>query len=288
VTTRSLGILALAVLAVLAAPARAAEFRQGVDVRPGGKLVVELAVGALVVETHDGARVEVEATSPDWPAMHFELTGDGENARLVGTRSFWPIFGGVRVRVRIPREYSLDLETGGGPIEIDSVRGAVRAQTSGGSIDLDGATGNVDLHTSGGPIRASDLHGSASLRTSGGPITASGVAGRIEAQTSGGAIRLSELEGEVDAETSGGAITARFVSAPAGKLHTSGGGIDVELPAGSGAQLEAHTSGGRIAIDQSLAFTGERDGAEVRGRLGAGGKPLVLETSGGNISIRAR
>jgi hypothetical protein len=289
VTTRLLGVLSLALLALLASESRASEFREGVDVRPGGTLVVELAAGELIVETHDAPRVEVEATSPDWPAaMRFELTSDGANARLVGSQPFWPVLGAVRARVRVPRDYSLDLDTRGGRIEIDSVHGAVRAHTSGGPIDLDGATGAVDLRTSGGAIRAADLHGSASLRTSGGPITVSRASGPIEAETSGGAIRLLEIDGAVSAETSGGAIAARFVSAPAGELRTSGGSIDVELTAGSGAELEAHTSGGRVRIDESLAFTGERDGSRVRGRLGAGGGRLSLETSGGNISIRAR
>ena len=90
------------------------------------------------------------------------------------------------------------------------------------------------------------------------------------------------------AETSGGAIGARFVSAPAGELHTSGGGIDVEFAAASGAELDARTSSGRDSIDQSLAFSGERSGTQVHGRLGSGGARLSLETSGGNISIRAR
>ena len=46
--------------------ARAEEFHDAVDVRPGGELEVELAAATLVIETHDAPRVEVEASANQW------------------------------------------------------------------------------------------------------------------------------------------------------------------------------------------------------------------------------
>lgn len=281
--------LALALLAGLASASRAEQYRSSVEVRPGGRLDVDLSGGTLVIETHDAPRVEVEADAPDWPSRwRFELTSDGADAKLEGSRTSWLPGGSPRVRVRVPREYSLELQTGGGGIEIDAVRGAVKARTSGGSIELDGATGDVELRSSGGSIRLSDVDGRVEARTSGGPISAANVHGRVEAETSGGSIRLSDVEGRIDARTSGGGISVRFSGPPAGELRTSGGAIEVVIPPGTGANLEARTSGGRVELDGALAFAGERSSSKLEGTLGSGGERLELQTSGGNIEIRVR
>lgn len=272
-----------------AARAHADDFREDVAVQAGGTLRVELAMGSLEIETHDEARVAVDASSFGWGGMKFALTGDGRNARLVGERGGFPFLGmGARVRVRVPKEYSLDLNTGGGPIQIEAVQGSVRARTSGGPISLEGAVGPVDLQTSGGPIRVEGVRGDAVVRTSGGPITVSEVVGALEVETSGGPIRLQDVDGPIRAHTSGGGISARFAGAPAGELRTSGGSIEVELPEGAGAELDARTSGGRVSVDGELTVSGELDRDEVRGRIGPGGERLVLQTSGGNIRVRAR
>ncbi len=284
------GVAALLVGLGLALAASADEYRESVAVRPGGTLVVVLPMGALEIETHDEASVDVEASSGGWSGgLRFELTSDGTNARLEAKRGAWSFGGfGARARVRVPEHYSLELETGGGSIEIEAVRGSVRAHTSGGPIDLEGAVGSVDLSTSGGPIRVEDVEGDTVLRTSGGSITASDIEGNVEARSSGGPIRIQDVEGRVSARTSGGGITVRFDGAPAGELRTSGGWIEVEFPEGLGAELEARTSGGRISIDAPLKVTGEIESDRVSGRLGPGGAALELVTSGGNIRVRER
>ena len=287
---RAAGIALAVALCLASGRAGAEEYREQLAVRAGGTLRVELAAGALEIETHDEERVEVEASSAGWGGgLEFTLSGDGTNARLVGERGAFPFLGfGARVRVRVPKDYSLGVSTGGGPIQIEAVRGSVRAKTSGGPIELEGATGPVDLRTSGGPIRVADVKGDTVLRTAGGPITASDVAGALEVETSGGSIRLQDIDGPIQARTSGGPISARFSGAAAGDLRTSGGSIEVELPEGAGVDLDAETSGGRVAVDGEITVSGELERSHVRGRIGAGGPRLVLQTSGGNIRVRAR
>ena len=102
-------------------------------------------------------------------------------------------------------------------------------------------------------------------------------------------IRLSDVEGRTEARTSGGAISVRFSAAPAGELRTSGGSIEIVIPPGTGAELEARTSGGRVELDRALSFAGERElEPACAGTLGPGGERLELQTSGGNIEIRSR
>jgi len=283
------GVAALCTALALAVSAAADDYRESVPARPGGTLVVALPRGALEIETHDEDSVDVEASSGGWSGLRFELTSDGTNAKLEAKSGGWILGGiGARARVRVPEHYSLDLKTAGGSIEIESVQGSVRAHTSGGSIELDGAVGPVSLSTSGGSLSVEDVLGNTTLRTSGGGITARDVVGSVDAETSGGSIRVGDVDGPVRAQTSGGGISVRFSGPPAGDLRTSGGSIEVELPEGTGAELAARTSGGRIHIEPELAISGEIDSGRVRGRIGPGGKKLELETSGGNIRVRER
>ncbi|MEX2205133.1 MAG: DUF4097 family beta strand repeat-containing protein [Myxococcota bacterium] len=283
-------LVALCAGFALGASARADEFRESVAARSGGTLEVELSAGSLEIETHDENRVDVEASSGGggWSGgLEFTLSGDGTNAKLVARRRGWTLgWNGARARVRVPEAYSLELETGGGSIEIEAVHGSVRAQTRGGPIELEGAVGPVELSTSGGSISVEDVQGNTVLRSSGGGISARDVVGDVEARSSGGPIRIHDVDGRISARTSGGGISARFEGAPAGELRTSGGGIEVEFPEGLGAELDARTSGGRISVDAPLQVSGEIESGRVQGRLGPGGEKLELVTSGGNIRVR--
>jgi hypothetical protein len=291
--TRFAITLALLV-ALLPAAGAAREFRESVSVKPGGTLEIDLSEGSVEVETHDESSVEVQARGRGWGArsLRFELTSDGVDARLSGTIRGWfgPMLGGarVRVRVRVPEQYSLDVRTGGGSIEIEELGGEVRARTSGGSVELEGARGAVDLKTSGGSIEAYDVVGDVSVHTSGGSVEVSDVTGSVEARTSGGEIEIHEVGGRVFAVTSGGSISVRFSGVPAGKLETSGGSIEAELPEGAGVDLDAETSGGRVRIEPDLELVGEIQRGHIVGRIGGGGPKLRLRTSGGNIRVRVR
>jgi hypothetical protein len=291
--TRFAITLALLV-ALLPAAGAAREFRESVSVEPGGTLEIELSEGSVEVETHDESSVEVDAHARGWGArsLRFELTSDGVDARLVGTIRGWfgPMFGRtrIRVRVRVPEDYSLDVRTGGGSIEIEELGGPVRARTSGGSIELEGARGPVDLRTSGGSIEAYEVVGDLSVRTSGGSVEISEVKGSVEARTSGGSIEVHDVEGRVYAVTSGGPIEVRFSGIAEGILETSGGSIEAELPEGAGVDLDAKTSGGRVRIEPELELVGKMERSHIVGRIGGGGPELRLRTSGGNIRVRVR
>jgi hypothetical protein len=272
----------------MASPALGEEFRSSLRADPGGTLRVRLDRGALEVESHAEPEVRVDAQYSG--AMEFELRGGDGEVELVGRSSrlgLGALFGQrVRVRVRVPQRFSVDLDTKGGSIEVERLEGSVRAETSGGFIAVEGARGPVDLRTRGGSIRAEDVAGDLEARTSGGNIDARGVAGRVEARTSGGSLELLDVVGPVDARSSGGSVRVRFRGPPEGSLRTSGGNVDAVFPRGAGAQVDARTSGGRITLEDPLRLDGSSSRDRMRGRVGGGGAPLELRTSGGNIRIR--
>jgi hypothetical protein len=291
-TAGTLGAIAL-LGGIAAGEASAEDFERTVSVEPGGTLQIELSMGSIEVETHDLAEVEIDARTSGWASrgMRFALEQEGNEVRLTGTRSSWLRslgVGRVKVRARIPQLFSVDLQTSGGQVEVEEVTGEVEVSTSGGEIELNQISGEIEVETSGGGIKAREIRGDLSGQTSGGAIHLSEVKGKVEVETSGGSIRIRDVDGQVDAQTSGGSISARFVGAPAGKLETSGGGIQVEIPGHLGVDLDAETSGGRIKIDEAFSVSGRVGRSRVAAQLNGGGANLRLQTSGGNIHVGVR
>lgn len=168
----------------------------------------------------------------------------------------------VTLEINVPRNYSLDVSTGGGSIELDDINGRVALSTSGGNI----MAGNI-----GGPAR---------LSTDGGHIIVKNVAGELVAVTGGGHITTGAITGSASLRTTGGHIRVASVGGTA-RLETGGGNITLER---SGAELVAETSGGQIEV-------GEASGL-VRAKTGGGGirvvrasGPANLQTVGGSIYL---
>jgi DUF4097 and DUF4098 domain-containing protein YvlB len=154
----------------------------------------------------------------------------------------------VRFKIDVPREFNLDLRTGGGEIEIvGGMKGNLRGHTSGGDITLDDLDGRVDMTTSGGDIRTGRLLGETYLKTSGGDIRVEDAGAELDVQTSGGDIRIGNVGKWLDASTSGGDIIIGDVGGEA-RLNTSGGDIEVGRVSG-GARI--NTAGGTIQLQSA-------------------------------------
>jgi hypothetical protein len=287
--------VAVLILAIaIPASAGARDFEDSIEASSGGTLRIDLDGGSVEVETHgeDEVRVDAHAQGMGARSVDFELTGDGVDVEFRGSLSgFLGAIPGprkMRVRVRVPETYSLDIRTSGGGLDLEEIQGNVRARTSGGNIQVDEIEGDTDLETSGGSVEASDIRGNLRIRTSGGRIKASEVTGDVDARTSGGPITIHDVEGRLDLRTSGGSIDARFTGDPAGHLETSGGSIEVEFPSGAGADLDAQTAGGRVEVEHAVTIQGSINPSHLVGAVNGGGESLVLRTSGGNIRIKER
>ncbi len=284
-----------AALLVVATAARADgdDFSRTIDAEPGGTLRVRLDTGSVHIESHDEdqVRVEAHASGPGARRTAFELDRNGSVIELRGdTRgggfSLSALIGGPRVKVeiRVPEVFSVDVRTNGGSVQLEEVEGKVEMRTSGGSVEVDGVRGDVELHTSGGSIRAEGVHGRVVARTSGGHIDISEV-DSADVRTSGGHIELLDVGGRIEAHTSGGHITARFAGRPEGLLKTSGGNIAADLPEDAAVSLDARTHGGKIEVEQPIFVRGGAGGGRIEGDINGGGPKLELHTSGGSIRI---
>jgi hypothetical protein len=224
------------------------------DVAAGGTLFVDLDCGEVRVESHEAPQVVVSAEGEGLLGSEvlFTLSREGDDVLVEGdvdgALSWLACARRVRVRARVPRDWSVDVRTRGGRVRLRDIGGRAAAETSGDEIDLRGCAG------------------SALLRSSGGPLWIERVEGDLRATTSGGPIGVRDAGGEVDA-------------------HTSGGPIDVRLRAGAGARLDAETSGGFVRVDATLT-SGTRSPWRVLGEIRGGGPLVRLRTSGGWIRVR--
>ncbi len=265
-----------------------------VPVEPGGTLYLDMDRGSVEVRSHDLSEVYVQAEARGWAAgmVSFSLARHGNDVEFDGSVDGWfpNLLGQPKIRVRafVPREYSVEIETRGGPIRVEEITGRLAALTRGGRVEVRRVEGPVLARTSGGRIEVLEVLGHLRARTSGGSIRLAGIRGDLEARTSGGSIKIEDAGGEVDARTSGGSISASFTDEPWGRLETSGGSISVEFAADAGADIDARTSGGTVKIDEHLEIDGKLGRHSFRGRLHGGGSPFKVRTSGGSIRLRAR
>jgi len=275
-----------------AGPAAADDLWRSVPAQAGGSLRVDLDGGSVEVVGHAEPSVRVSARTAGLGSrsFDFDLQSQGREVRLSGDLSGWlgMLDPTVRVRVRVPSRFDVEVRTSGGDVVVEDLEGAVTLRTSGGAVEVHHVRGPVELRTSGGEVRAAAVRGDLEARTSGGRIHASEVEGAVDARTSGGPIQIYDVSGSVEARTSGGPIAVRFTRPPRGRLETSGGGIDVEFPAGSGVDLDARSSGGRVEVDPRVAVRGSSEAGRVEGAIHGGGGELRLRTSGGSIHVRER
>jgi hypothetical protein len=125
-------------------------------------------------------------------------------------------------------------------------------------------------------------------RTVNGLVEANSLDAYTEAHTVNGNLRLSTA-GTAQGETVNGSIVASVgrITEPL-KFSTVNGGITLEMPRGTGAEVHANTVHGRIATDFPIGMRGRLLGKHVDGSIGRGGPQLRLATVNGSITLRKR
>lgn len=119
-------------------------------------------------------------------------------------------------------------------------------------------------------------------------VAFTGRTGDIEAHTVNGNVRIATT-GYAQAHTVNGSIDASLGRGDWTKgisFHTVNGGISVELPPETSAEVSAQTVNGRIVTDFPMTVRGRFLGRHISGTIGSGGRELNLHTVNGGIHIR--
>lgn len=125
-------------------------------------------------------------------------------------------------------------------------------------------------------------------RTVNGEIKASSLAGNVVSHTVNGAIQIS-TSGYAEAKTVNGEISAKIGDAnwpDSLEFKTVNGEILLDLPANLNTEVKADTFNGEISTDFPLSLLGKMSRKHLSGRIGNGGRELVLKTLNGSIKLR--
>ena len=259
--------------------------REQFNIGAGGSLVVDVPDGDVDVETTSGSGVEVEvilySRDMEWARdifdrMEFEVAAQGNTVRITArrtrirrgewrrNRSF-----SLVARVRVPRQFNVDINTEDGDIFVADVNGTVALSSSDGDIDLGSIRGpDLTIETSDGDITADALLGTRTeIRTSDGDIDIRSASGRVRASTSDGDIRLrlDEVGDEV-------------------RLRTSDGDIFIYAPMTIQAEIDFDAEDLNVA--RGFDILGRISRRRVRGSLNGGGPLLAATTNDGSITLR--
>jgi hypothetical protein len=238
-----------------------------------GPIDLDIAVGVAFVDIVASDRADaVVEVAPSKP-------GRGGDESLA--RDSTVTFDGGRVRVKVPRRISLfskgdsvdvhcEVPTGSrvtienaygsvrtrgvlGDARIQAKYGGVTADTVAdlvleapyGSSDIAEVTGRLDVTAGYGVVRIAEVHGDARLRASHGSLELGTTAGDVEVATSG-PLTIDRALGDVTARSAHGPIRIREVSGGTIRLDNGHADIDVGVPTGVAAWIDASSAHGRF------------------------------------------
>jgi DUF4097 and DUF4098 domain-containing protein YvlB len=284
----------------------------------GGDLTIGSLTGKLVLKT-SGGDIKLDKIEGDVQAktsggdLDFEsIKGSLTASTSGGSIKLGDVSGEADVSTSggditvTKADNNIKVSTSGGDLDISQISGDFTGKTSGGSIIVSDCSGNVNVKTSGGNLKLNDIKGKLTGSTSGGDIDGRGFLAPVDVRTSGGDVEIFDVKGPITAKTSGGnmdvEITLEDFSKPhAIELRTSGGDINLTLPAGFPASVIAEISLGKdnryrkrydIFSDFPLSKTEtEEKGNKIirsQGDINGGGDKVYLRTSGGNINIKKK
>ena len=163
---------------------------------------------------------------------------------------------GLNATLDVPAHTAVDLNTGGGNMQVSGIQGNVTLDSGGGDVGISGIGGPADVLSGGGNLTASGLGGVLDFGTSGGDVDGSGL-----------------FSPHVTTDSGGGNVTLVFTAVPDYvKVGSSGGDITIVVPRGNTSyHIKSTPSGG----DYSASVPPNN----------ASRHTIQVDSGGGNISI---
>ena len=274
------GIALMGLGLVVPSVVRAEEVTKTFTVTGHARVSVQTDDGAVRVSTGDIKQVEVRVVYSGYKLdrdLRVSTSQNGDSVEVTaktGSGS-WLNFSvrhtSLRVEVHMPKDADLDVTTGDGSVEADSINGNLNVRTGDGHITVQGAKGAIKLHTGDGHIEGRDLDGRADITTGDGHVN---VEGRFDA------LLIKTGDGSVTARAARGST----VGSP-WNIHTGDGSVDLDLPGELQANLDASTHDGRISLGIPVMVEGTFSSTKIFGKMNGGGQPIVVRTGDGSIHL---
>lgn len=218
------------------------------------------------------------------------------------------------VVVKDVRGGAVTIETHSGSLEIERVHGTRFSATSGyGSVVLSEVESEGELVATSksgevrvtkakaislrlksgyGKVSARESRGDLVLESSSGDISAEDAGPRVEARTGYGSVEVDGVLSAVTAASNSGdvAVTARATSKVDAdwKLTSKYGRVRLAAPREAAFDLAAKTGYGEIELGYSVQLEPgvvKKNGKQVRGKVGGGGRLVTIESQSGDIGV---
>lgn len=278
-----LGLGLAAVLAVGAAMSpwvRAEEVAKTFTVSGHAKVRVQTDDGSVRVSTGDIKQVEVRIVYSGYKLdrdLRISTSQSGDSVEVVaktGSGMSWN-WGSrhteLRVEVHMPKNADLEVTTGDGSVQADSI------------------SGNLDIHTGDGSITVQGAKGEIRLRSGDGSIEGRGLDGRVDASAGDGHINIEGRFDGLTIKTGDGSVTARASGGSkvqsTWNIHTGDGSVDLELPGTIQANIDASTHDGHISLDIPVTVEGTFSSSRINGKMNGGGSSIIVRTGDGSIHL---
>jgi DUF4097 and DUF4098 domain-containing protein YvlB len=241
---RRIGLALLGLTLTFASAARADEWSKTFSITGKPDLRVETSDANIQVDTWDQNTIEAKViTDHDKIGENGIRVIDRQNGDSVEIEVRFPHhnfhveFGmrHVNIQIHMPREGKVALRTGDGAIRVSHLKGEMDLRSGDGSQELDSLDGVLRAHTGDGHIRTTGRFDSLDLGTGDG---------RIEADALSGSTTASSW----DLNTGDGSITLRVAENFAAdvSLHTGDGHITMEMPLTVEGQLDKKDVRGKL------------------------------------------
>jgi DUF4097 and DUF4098 domain-containing protein YvlB len=259
----SLLVLCLAIAAV----AHADEWSKTYNISGKPDLRVQTSDANLHVDTWDKNTIDVHVSSSRYKIGEGGITidehqnGDSVEIELRYPHHHFPIsvqIGTYKVDVDIhmPREGRVNLRTGDGSIRLANFKGSMELESGDGREDIESVDGSLHARTSDGHISATGRFDALDLNTGDGRVEARALPGSMVAsnwsiRTGDGSVTLQlpdNLAADVDLRTGDGHINVDIPVTVQGNLGDKN--IHGKLN-GGGNLLTVHTGDGSIRINKS-------------------------------------
>ena len=273
------------------------------DVSDGGTLRVrvddaDIAVGA----TASGAahiEISLRSNEMEWARSEFEKMSF--QARLDGNtvviesdgrqgdswrRGRWM---SVRVEVRIPERFALELETRDGDVSLGSFAGDARIRSQDGDLLIESLEGaEIELWSQDGDVKAASLRGdTVKIGTQDGDILVESIAGDVFIDTQDGDVRIAAADSSRMSLASGdGDIEVAISEAGNFNLGTNDGDISIIAPAALQANIDF--SGDNVEIHDGFTIDGRVGNNRTEGRINGGGDVIRARAGDGTIRLVVR
>ena len=296
-TTLGIAFLALITAATLAPRANATDWTQSYTVSGRAQVRVDTNDGAVRVMTSDTKEVAFRVIYEGFElnkTLHVDSNQNGDsvqiNARVSGHWGFsWGRGRRIEIEVRMPKNADLQVNTGDGSVDTQSINGRVKIHTGDGSVRAQAVSGDVDIDTGDGSVTLEGAHGDIRLRTGDGHIDARDLDGKVEASSGDGHIKIDGRLDALNVKTGDGSIDARVRQgskiASSWSIRTGDGSVDIVLPADLQANIDASTNDGHISLGIPVTVEGTFSNSQIHGKMNGGGESLTVHTGDGSIRL---